>query len=527
MDKSFKPQSTSPALSFTLVFVDNTPPGHKDRYCRTQFETAVKQLRFDVARVKTPYLFRMSQFADALRPGRDQVRLELEDVQGFDALGLACKIDDGGLPQIVGTPLRAFKGDVHIHACSKLNGEKEPDDFEVTRSFEIAEESVDTWPLWQDLPTPTDTPYEAPNQDTLCKTIPLSAPIVVIGASQRGRSHAHQGDFRDDYMTARFADSNPLSRGDDNGEWRYGWHVLTVSDGAGSATFSRKGAQLVCDTMADALFNELNHSSNSAPLTDAVRDSFNERWTRLQTNCFGPVDSMTRSRLKLGETFTRAVYAAYMAVFNEAATLRERTRRHVSVRDYNATALCVAIKRFKGVDGWKSDKLHRRPPVWAILSYWIGDGAVAVYRPNDENRILTLGKGDSGEYAGETRFITSKDEARFDSVEPRVNLTFLRNFEGIILATDGVTDPFFPSDSSMETFSAWQTFWNDKLRAGAPDTFPSLQNEKNGEIAPQKRADALLRWLMFKERGYHDDRTILLALNDKLAARNRSTANDD
>jgi serine/threonine protein phosphatase PrpC len=64
----------------------------------------------------------------------------------------------------------------------------------------------------------------------------------MLAASQRGRSHAHKGDAReDDFFIA-------------TGE---GWCIAIVADGAGSAKYSRYGSQLICHTIGQFLVKVL------------------------------------------------------------------------------------------------------------------------------------------------------------------------------------------------------------------------------------------------------------------------------
>jgi hypothetical protein len=62
----------------------------------------------------------------------------------------------------------------------------------------------------------------------------------VVGASRRGRRHAHGGDWNEDAYLAHLG----ASRG-----------VLVVADGAGSATWSRLGSAIAVDMVAQALID--------------------------------------------------------------------------------------------------------------------------------------------------------------------------------------------------------------------------------------------------------------------------------
>lgn len=492
-------------LFVEFIFTDDVAFGN-DQWYKTQFESSVRQTRFDVMKVGSRVDAAAEELREALSPGNQFVRLEIGATRGFDKLGLKWTIDEReGLPRLSGDPKRPYDGSLWIRCETRRDGKSDGDDVYARKDFKIVGENIDSWELWEDNPPPKDDPYQCENEQTLSGEI--NPKIAVIGASLRGRSHAHRGMFRDDCMAVRLAEERDEP----------GWSALVVSDGAGSAVFSREGARIVCETLANNLAGELNKSVNFDFLKDKI-----ERFEKTRRNESRKILSASPGEIEefqLDKFFTRGVYEVYVKIKEEserrsrkvserASTLNEQAsaRRNESqiqyrVRDYAATALAVATKRFKASKD--------RPPFWAIASYWIGDGAAAIWRPNGEDRVLPLGRPDSGEYAGETRFITSREEADQKTARARVRLTIVDRFEGIVLATDGVTDPFFPSDASLERFDDWKSFWDVKLRRGAPGAFEAAR-------PLDERAKELLEWLRFKEKGYHDDRTILLALDDDL-----------
>ncbi|HNH44531.1 MAG TPA: protein phosphatase 2C domain-containing protein, partial [Agitococcus sp.] len=77
--------------------------------------------------------------------------------------------------------------------------------------------------LWKNIPSNNQEIYAKP--DSLSQSL-HNAHYKILAASQRGRSHAHKGQFReDDFFIAQ-------------GE---NWHLAIVADGAGSAKYSRHG----------------------------------------------------------------------------------------------------------------------------------------------------------------------------------------------------------------------------------------------------------------------------------------------
>jgi hypothetical protein len=50
-------------------------------------------------------------------------------------------------------------------------------------------------------------------------------------------------------------------------------------------------------------------------------------------------------------------------------------------------------------------------------------------------------------------------EVEFEKIIGRTRLFFADTFEAIILATDGITDPFFPSEVDTLSEEKWKYFW--------------------------------------------------------------------
>ena len=189
-----------------------------------------------------------------------------------------------------------------------------------------------------------------------------------------------------------------------------------------------------------------------------------------------------------------AVWSAYTAINNECQKrLEEKLEEKVTFKDYNTTLLLTAFRRLE-VDG---------AAYTLFLSYWVGDGAPAILKPNGLDEVFLLGEVDAGEYAGQTRFL-SKDQVDPQVVGSRLRFACVKNFEALVMMTDGVSDPFFNSENDLSDFDAWNNFWTKKELQDAM--------KKNGAVSDAERAEKLLAWLNFKETGYHDDRTLLILL---------------
>jgi serine/threonine protein phosphatase PrpC len=77
----------------------------------------------------------------------------------------------------------------------------------------------------------------------------------------------------------------------------------------------------------------------------------------------------------------------------------------------------------------------------------------------------------------------------------RLRFTITDDFTGLVLMTDGITDPKFETDNNLANLQKWDELW--------VELEPVLANKNTV-------SDELLEWLEFWSPGNHDDRTIAL-----------------
>ncbi len=328
--------------------------------------------------------------------------------------------------------------------------------------------------LWKDLPTPQDAPYQKPNSDKFAQK--LCDGVCVLAASQRGRSHANEGKFRDDHFLVEMGDN------------ANGWSIFAVADGAGSAQYSREGSKIACETVINKLSEFCREYAVS--LDEKVIAEF-EAKTDWKSNPICETSALEQTNFF--QFIYRAVYDAYGAIAQEAKN------RQVKIKDFSTTLLCAAMKHYPATE--------TREAFWAIATYWLGDGGMGIYRPNGCADFVALGMPDGGEFAGQTRFLTMGEEITPEKCLARMRLSFVEGFRAVALMTDGLTDPFFPAENDFTSYDVWETFWNNILQK-------EFSGVDNVEEPVEKRGDCLLKGLDFFVPGNHDDRTILFVLND-------------
>jgi serine/threonine protein phosphatase PrpC len=301
--------------------------------------------------------------------------------------------------------------------------------------------------LWKELEPDTSLPFR--KEHTAAQRL-VAGDYQVVAASRRGRSHAHEGKFREDDFAVTATPE--------------GWLILLVADGAGSAGFSREGSRLACGTAARSL-RELVPQTLGACFDEQLREYAAGR----------SVEAEREIRKLLYQALCGAAFAAYKALEARAAEGGH------ALKDY-ATTLLVGLAR-------------RYEQGTFVGAFWIGDGAVALLDGGGSARLL--GTPDGGEYSGQTRFLTMR-EVVADGAEmmSRVRFELAENFGALILMTDGVSDPKFGTDQNLASAEKWGEFWREV--DGAVDF------RRGDDGAPRR----LLEWMDFWSPGEHDDRTL-------------------
>jgi len=300
--------------------------------------------------------------------------------------------------------------------------------------------------LWQAIPSQPAELFWKP--DTAYQGATGHYGWQLAAASKRGRSHAHVGSCRDDDF-AFCIEAETL------------WHVVAVTDGAGSSQYSREGARVIAQQSVALLTAQLQHA-------DAQISALVVKWQTTQ---------QTRDETVLKTLLADLLTQTLQHCVAELEALAQQ--QHGSYRDFYSTLLIAAHKAF--------------PKGEFVVSYWIGDGGLGLYQAGQ--KIDLLGTGDSGEYAGQTRFLDAS-AAQPEEVFNRVYCRTVKNFTALVLMSDGITDPLFETDNKLQTLGCWDDFWQHIQ--------PLLAEN------PTLTAQQLTDWLDFWSAGNHDDRTLAM-----------------
>lgn len=373
-------------------------------------------------------------------------------IVGLKQLNLSATKDehDRRLCSITGVP--NMDGEFEVKCYCLWKGARERKDLTkeekiLVRSFTLRV-NPDPREMWKDVPTDPDIEYYKADCDS--REV-RSGQWRMVGASRRGRSHAHTGLPRDDdFGLACFN----------------GWSMLAVADGAGSAPFSRKGSAIACETALNACRAQLA----ALPRLDEIFNGLNPASDSWKSEAYKVAYSV----------LPHAAFEAYKAIKKEA---QERGRE---AKNYATTLLLAMTKKF--------------PAGWIVMSFQVGDGAMALLTKSGSlKKSELLAEPDEGEYGGQTRFITMKDIFTSESLMQRLRINLAPDLKAVILMSDGVSDAKFSALDNLRSQSHWADFWFD---LGQP-------------LASADPGRSLLEWLQFWSQGNHDDRTIAVMFRDQ------------
>lgn len=375
-------------------------------------------------------------------------------IEGLEAIGLQGNSIEHNICVISGTPSEA--GSFEIVIKYKYKGAVDEKDL-LQRKFPIAI-NPDPRTLWKNIPTPVDIEYYQPDSDRTYVKVEVRdgrPQKDIVAASQRGRSHAHEGNPRDDHFRVEYLED-------------CGWYIMAVADGAGSAKYSRKGSWLACDTSVEhckSYFSDEKSLHDFEEYITTYNGEANDEYRKLLGD-------------SIHQLIGNAAFKSYKSI--EA----ESNAKGVPLKNYATTLLLAVCKKFDFG--------------WFVASFWVGDGAMCIY-DKERKYFKLLGTPDEGEFAGQTRFLTMPEIFRdATSFYGRLKFSIEQDFTALMLMTDGVSDPMFETDTNLNKIEKWDALWENITKE-------VKLTDDNTESQYQ-----LMQWLDFWSQGNHDDRTIAI-----------------
>ncbi|VFA42025.1 MULTISPECIES: PP2C family serine/threonine-protein phosphatase [Chryseobacterium] len=305
--------------------------------------------------------------------------------------------------------------------------------------------------LWKNIPSDIHDEFYKPDEDSY-KGKFSDKRIVVV--SKRGRSHAHEGNFREDDFAVRNLPAD--------------WNIISIADGAGSAKLARKGSEIATES--------INRFFDSTTILHKIEENIRLHY------------STDYSPQVQHEAHQNIIRILYEGVLNTHNTLETWSSEHdFSLSDLNTTLIFALVKKFSFG--------------YVIMSFGVGDCPVNLI-DSDFSDVKLLNPMDVGEFSGGTRFITMK-EIFNDQIVSRFEMTRVDDFAYLVLMTDGIYDPKFATENKLEDPESWKAFFNDLN--GNNDDRRKVDFTNDKEIAQE-----LLHWGDFWSRGNHDDRTLAI-----------------
>lgn len=318
--------------------------------------------------------------------------------------------------------------------------------------------------LWVKNDPPSGSPFMKKLYDA---SLFSNGSVRFLAASRRGRSHELAGTFRDDDFGFWTSPNGDVS-------------LIVVADGAGSAKYSREGSRQAVQAVVSYLSTKLLGDVWELPEVDETKDG------------------------KVAQLLVSAANNALVLLdaFCKTENAKPNASEKYALKDFNTTLLMAAVRILP--DGGRK-----------IVTFSIGDGAIAWVEP-EQSQLLCA--PDGGEYSGQTRFLTTTpvwSKAATDWGAFRAERVFVKTVcaksagQGFLaLMTDGVSDPFFETDSKLNNPAEWNSFVlsDADVDEGARSLKEVLLNDADDA------AEGLLLWLGFWSRGNHDDRTLAVLL---------------
>lgn len=388
-------------------------------------------------------------------------KIDISQFTNIDIININ-KLENTGLEfdkeslTLKGTPLIANQFILDIEFFNKQDPNQQIEKREATLIV-----NADPKDLWKDLPSDKALRFSKEDTDTY-KGAFLDKKIVI--ASKRGRSHAHEGSFRDDdFKAAKLPDN---------------WEIIAVADGAGSAKYARQGSKIATEKIIEYFNNE----DILLKLSNEVEKYFSENTEEVD------YEKSTESiDLKL-EVKKNIIYTLYFGVKQLFEYLNQYVKdEEIVLKDLNTTLIFSLVKKFDFG--------------YVLLNFGVGDCPINVVYNNKENVDL-LNTLDVGEFGGGTRFITM-NEIYTKDIGSRFSIKKYENFDHLFLMTDGIYDPKFITENQLENIDTWKRFLDDLEGNNEDNLSINFQEDENID-------QDLMNWLDFWSVGNHDDRTLAI-----------------
>ena len=282
---------------------------------------------------------------------------------------------------------------------------------------ELSNEAVTdfTAGLWKYYPIPKDEPEPAPEYLNYTVQYPASK---VIAARVRGKKHKHEGTNCDDW----FATAQ-----------HQGITFVTVSDGAGSKKFSRVGAKISCQAAIGYLMKTFENLLIKEPdINNALTEDLSSE--KCMAAC-SRVATIVQNAVLVARQAVESAF--YLRALDER--YEKVLKRALNLNDLSGTFLIAVVIPI-------SNETREQ----LVISCQVGDGMIALLnsKASFDKSVKLMGEPDSGDFSGETDFLTSPLMRNQDALKKRTKIS-RGIYDTLFVMSDGVADDYFPNEREM------------------------------------------------------------------------------
>ena len=269
--------------------------------------------------------------------------------------------------------------------------------------------------LWKYLPIPEGEPEPTPEYINGVVKFPGSK---VIAARVRGKKHKHEGTNCDDWYEVASLEKITF---------------VAVSDGAGSKKFSRIGARESCRASVGYLVKTVEQLFADKPeiRTNLSLDLSDKKCMDACGMLAGIVQNSVIQAYEAVEAayYSRSTDPAYSKTLN----------RGLQFKDLSGTlliAVLIPVSEFS--------------KEYLVITCQIGDGMIALLNTEGDFKtsLKLMGVPDSGDFSGETDFLTSPQMKNIETLQPRTKISRCV-VDTVFVMSDGVADDYFPNETEM------------------------------------------------------------------------------
>lgn len=281
----------------------------------------------------------------------------------------------------------------------------------------LSDEAVTTHTanLWKYLPVPVCEPEPAPEYIHREYQFPKSR---AVASRVRGKKHKHDGTNCDDwYEVANYQDIT----------------IVAVSDGAGSKKFSRIGARESCRSSVGYLVKAFEEQFKNNP--DLQKNLMLELSEQKCIEACSLVAGIVQNSVVKAYEAVEANFYSRLLESEYSKTLN----RELQFKDFSGTLLIAVI-----IPVSEETKEH------LVITCQIGDGMIALLNSEGEfeSSSKLMGEADSGEFSGETDFLTSPKMKNLETLQSRTKISRCI-VDTILVMSDGVADDYFPNETQI------------------------------------------------------------------------------